>query len=170
MARQTQRKVFGKTLPLSVSYSFPHGNFGNSLAPVSLYKLQMGGLDIMSSPQNQESGLLTHFAAGLRLRLTLSYTLTRHILSPHSLNLRYKVSLQQVVTSSVWEVISLSFWLLRQVWIWTRFLPVQSVVLLNWFLRFCGLLCASEALTLTCQEGKSPSRSSCPLTPGRISS
>jgi hypothetical protein len=40
----------------------------------------------------------------------------------------------------------------------------------HWFLHPTGFHCASEALTLTHQEEESPSRSSCPLAPGGISS
>jgi hypothetical protein len=74
----------------------------------------------MSSPWNHGLGLLTHFAAELRLRLTLSHST---VLPPCSLNLRDTVSpCLLAVTSGLWEVISLPFYLLRQAWIWTQVL------------------------------------------------
>jgi hypothetical protein len=52
--------------------------------------------------------------------LGVSYTLSHStVLLSHSLNLRDTTSAQKAVTCSIWEVISLSFCLLRQAWIWT---------------------------------------------------
>jgi hypothetical protein len=73
---------------------------------------------------------------------------------------------------SHWEVIKLPLFLLGQAWIWTRVLSnlMSSVPLPCWFMCLTGFHCVSEAFTLTPWEEESPTRSSCPLVPGGISS
>jgi hypothetical protein len=99
--------------------------------------------------------------------LEVSYTLL-----PHSLNLRDLLSPQIGLLGCLWEVISLPFYLLRQAWIWTQVLtslmngaPLPSVVLVPHQVPVC-----IQGPDPTHQEDEYPSRSSCPLVPGGISS
>jgi hypothetical protein len=123
----------------------------------------------MSLPWNWVLQLLTHFTAGLRLRLTLSHTLTQYF-HPAPWTWETWFHPKRVITSGLWEVISLPFCLLGQAWTSNQVLTslMRGAPLPSLVPCFTGFHCASEALTPTPQEEESPSGSTCLLVPGGI--
>jgi hypothetical protein len=119
-------------------------------------------------------GTLHSFAAELQLSLHFHILSHSTILPYHSLNLR------DMGSPPKWWLLGcpIGRWSGSPSASWgrsefePRFLPVWWVVLPSphWFLSLTGFHCATETLTPTPQEDESPSRSSCPLVPGRISS
>jgi hypothetical protein len=167
--------VWEKHFTCSISCCSHHGDLGVPLTLMSPYKPQTRGpvrahpwpYEFARGPDNQDSLLVLQLGC-----VSDSYfQILSHstVLPPHSLNLRDTVSLWLlVVTSGLWEVISLPFCLLRWPEFEPRFLPVWCVSP-HWFLSLTRFHCASEVLTPTHWD-ETPSGSSCQLVPGGISS
>jgi hypothetical protein len=123
----------------------------------------------MCSPWTWGSGLLTCFAAGLCLRLTLSYNLTQHSTSTPLPKPERHGFTGLLPVSGRWSVSPSAFWGRPE--FEPGFLPVWWAVFTSPHLFLCltGFCCASKT-TPTCQEDESPSGSSCLLVPRGVSS
>jgi hypothetical protein len=175
-AKQTQSgRGFGRTLASAVSGCSPCGNLGVFLAIVSQYKPQTGG-PVRAHPWHDESATdswirirhsLHSWAASQAHTLIYFHTVQYFCPAPWTWE---TVSPQKVITSSLWEVISLPFCLLRQVWIWTQFLPIWWVVLpsLPWFLCLTSSVVHLRPSPWLSGRMSLFSGSTCPLAPGGI--